>query len=185
MLIDSTYFNGEINIPNLDSVAVLQRLNWLIEIHEPRFLQGLFGYAFYKLFIAGVAANEQKYLDIRDGVDYTDSYSRQNRWRGLLDKTDNTKKSPIANYVYYHYERSIATQTTGIGEVETVPIGARSATAAEKMALAWNEMSSYCWQFRYFMQAQTSVIAYPDWTSLSNQSYLGEVYKKINSFNFL
>lgn len=184
MLIDSTYFNGEINIPNLDSVAVLQRVNWLIEIHEPRFLKELLGYGFYKLFIAGVTANEQRYKDIRDGVDYIDSYSRQNRWRGLLDKTTNTNMSPIANYVYYHYERSIATQSTGIGEVETVPVGAKSAAASEKMVLAWNEMSNYCWQFRNFMQTPASVIAYPEW-ALYYPSYLSEVYKKINVLNFL
>lgn len=185
MLIDSTYFlRDEIVIPNLaDSDAVIQKVNNLIEVHEPRFLQDLFGYGFYKLFTAGIAAMEQRWIDIRDGVDYVDSSNRTLRWNGLIDETTNVKISPIANYVYYHYQRSLASQSTGIGEVETVPAGAKSATPAEKMVQAWNEMVEYSWQFKYFMNAPSSITAYPEWP-IQRSPYITEVYKKISVFNF-
>jgi hypothetical protein len=90
MLIDPSYFNGEINIPNVDQDSVLQNINWFINKYEPEFLQKVFGYSFYKTFIAGISTTlpnfpAQRWQNLIYGAEYNSlSSGKLEKWKGLL-----------------------------------------------------------------------------------------------------
>lgn len=83
MLIDRSYFIGEINIPNTHLPQVGENLDWFIEKYEPKFLRILMGYDFYQAFIDGISqvTVEQRWNDIVFGKD---------RWTGLIDSPNST-----------------------------------------------------------------------------------------------
>lgn len=84
-LIDSTYFIGTINIPNVADTAIGERLTWFINKYEPELLRDVLGYELYKSFIAGLQAVtvDQIWLDLLYGSDFIFN-GRTNRYRGLI-----------------------------------------------------------------------------------------------------
>ena len=139
-LIDKTYFIGELDIPNTNNTSVAERLNHFIVKHEREFLISILGYELYTEFAAGLAATtvDSLWTDLRDGAEYYDDRDRLYKWDGLRNAT--TKQSIIANYVYFHFMRDQATQTTGLGEMTNVAENAVRVSANHKMCRAWNEM---------------------------------------------
>lgn len=87
-LIDSTYFVGEINIPNsqLANSGVPELLATLIEVREPEFLRKVLGYELSRDFITGLSqlVIDPKWTNLLQGVEYTDMNGRLNKWNGLL-----------------------------------------------------------------------------------------------------
>lgn len=86
-LINVSYFNGEINIPNTDKEAVADLLTQFIDKYEPELLRKVLGYGFYKDFMIGLegAPIAQKWVDLLMGKDYTDQQGRARRWRGVVE----------------------------------------------------------------------------------------------------
>lgn len=82
-LIDLSFFQGEINIPNPAKQA--EHLTALIEKREKELLTGLLGYGMYKAFITGLQQPivEQRWTDLLQGVDYTKDGVLKS-WRGLV-----------------------------------------------------------------------------------------------------
>jgi len=138
-LIDKTYFIGEINIAQLSQPAVQQSLAVFINKREPEYLEKALGYAFATEFAAGLAVEEpaQKWIDLRDGVEYINECGHTKKWKGF---TNSIKQSPIANYIYYWHMRDNVTFTAGTGEKEGKADNASNATPNIKMFRAWNEM---------------------------------------------
>lgn len=104
MLIDKSYFVGDLNIPNTGDLPVSERLTWFILLNEPDFLQKLLGYPLYKVFIAGLNVTppttpEQRFIDILYGKEYTDLNGLQRKWQGLI-VTDNPTLNLAGGYVY-------------------------------------------------------------------------------------
>lgn len=85
-LINLSYFNGELNIPNTDKTAVTDLLNQFIEKYENELLQRVLGYGFYKDFRNGLQQTviAQKWVDLLMGVEYTYN-GRTTRWRGIVE----------------------------------------------------------------------------------------------------
>ena len=84
--IDRTYFaTGELFIPGLDKDSVQEKLDYFISIHEPDCLRKLLGYEFFKLFTDGLneSSPEQKWIDLRDGVEFTGYNGRVKKWMGF------------------------------------------------------------------------------------------------------
>lgn len=254
MLIDRSYFIGDLNIPNTGNNAVGQTVDWFIEKFETEFLENALSYPLYKALKAGlqVLPVEQRWTDLVEGVEYTDAAGRLQKWRGLVSqpptvlnsldalntitirpggsgtydpvagqntttvpaalvgkdfiveqrgvgqlRTDeysivgstltltsgvfaggdtyffksatlaiNTstgvfKQSPIANYVYYHFMENSYTHTTGMGEKKTAAENATVANPVLKMVRAWNEMSRWVIELRYYLRANSAL--YPEW----------------------
>jgi hypothetical protein len=118
MFIDETYFVGELTIPNTDQTPVLERLQWFIKKYEPIFLQKLFGYAFYKAFVAGINVTppttpDQRYLDILYGCEYTDYAGYLQKWKGLI-VTDSPIYNLSGGLVYRKPEYLTAGVTNGL-----------------------------------------------------------------------
>lgn len=88
MLIDRTYFVGDLNIPNTNTTAIGELVDWFIEKYEEKFLQGVLGYSLYKAFKAGMQEDPvpQKWTDLIEGVEYTDISGKLRFWNGLVSQ---------------------------------------------------------------------------------------------------
>lgn len=85
-LIDRTYFVGEINIPNTNQAAIGSQVDLFIQQYEDRFLNEVLGYTLYKALKAGmqVVPVAQKWTDLIEGVEYTDTADKTRKWQGLV-----------------------------------------------------------------------------------------------------
>jgi hypothetical protein len=101
--IDSTYFVGEINIPN---AATETSLTQAITQYEKEILIKLLGYKLYSLLIADLlngVPQTQKYLDLVNGKEFTHYYNGGTytiKWEGLKNTS---LQSLISYYVFYNY----------------------------------------------------------------------------------
>jgi hypothetical protein len=88
MLIDRTYFVGELNIPNTSSTAIGSAVDLFIEKYEEQFLNDVLGYSQFKALKAGLqeVPIAQKWTDLIEGVEYTDINSKTKFWRGLVSQ---------------------------------------------------------------------------------------------------
>lgn len=148
-LIDTSYFFGDLNIGQKSEVA--GSLSEFILEYEDRLLNDLFGYAFKKVYDTGIGASTEKYVAIRDGKEYTNRSGQLAKWRGLKYTIGTVKKSPIANYVYWHWMQNEASSTTGTGEVKLNAQNATSVSPAGKMVRAWNEMVQMVYELIEFL----------------------------------
>jgi hypothetical protein len=137
-LIDTSYFYWDLSIAQIADAAVSNTVQKFIDRLEPKLLTDLFGYELYKKYLDGISAGTQKYVDIRDGKEYTNRAGKLTKWRGLREVT--LKQSLIACYVYWHYQRNEATTTTGTGEKTQNAQNAVSASPRWKLVRAWNQM---------------------------------------------
>lgn len=167
-LIDLSYFFGELLVANatVTNSPVGEELQLYIDKYETQFLRYTLGHDLYAAFVAGLAMAptiEQRWLDLRDGVEFTDQGgSRGYTWRGLKPAAIGTsKESPIAMYIYFFYQKGLYTQSAGVGEVTTKNENATKANPGEKMAKAWNEMSSWVRDLVWYMNNKRDV--YPEW----------------------
>lgn len=139
MLIDKTYFVGELHIAQLGNESVENVLNIFINKRENEYLRFALGYSFSKTAKEGMTAAEpeSKWSDLKNGAEYTDAYGDLQYWPGFVNAD---KQSPLANYVYYWYMRDKASKTTEVAEVEDKRIFTTSVPPNLKQMRAWNEM---------------------------------------------
>jgi hypothetical protein len=273
MLIDRTYFVGELNIPNTNQAAIGSQVDLFIEQYEDQLLNEVLGYSLYKAFKAGMqeVTVDQKWTDLIEGVEYTDVNSKVRFWKGLVTQpptvlnaldalnpidvkvgrgqqydpianttsttipaalvgktfifekrgvgkliageysvagntltligdqfsvndvytyksatlaintsTGTNKKSLIANYVYYWYQRNNHTQTTTTGEVKPANENSTVASPAVKMVRAWNEMSSWICELVDYLDARKD--DYTEWADQDVYCMLRK-FRPINEFN--
>jgi hypothetical protein len=177
-IIDYTYFNGLINIPNTDKPEVQQSLLVFINDIEPKALCSLLGYELFKAFNAGIAINpnpELRMKNLRDGVEYAYN-GRLYYWKGFKYLENNRKFSMFANYIYFHYANNKSTTTTGVGEVVANTDNAKAVSNSHKAITAYNLFVAEAKELYQFLEANTSV--YPEW----NYTYWREVSRTINQF---
>lgn len=279
MLIDSSYFIGEINIPNTGYADVSSSIESLIAAHEPVFLESLLGYELYKAFKASLLTGSpgQRFLDLLFGFEYSHGGVLHN-WRGLVtvsssdpivnigvhedlfyrvgdpgcpeegesswsnpylkDKTyrvvqrgfgplnpntggditinndggfalnngvlftsgdtfniqitgvtvnvgqapvSSIPTSPLADYVYYYWQRNNATNTSGIGEVKHEGVNSSVAHGANKMVYAWNRMVE-----RLHPLVKNLHLDNAKWPEFSKRDRWGDLHNlttRINAFN--
>lgn len=145
MLIDATYFIGQLNIAQVDQETVRDNLDVFITKYEAKFLIQLLGKTLYDEFLVGLddPQPDQIWIDLKEM---------------LLDET--LKQSPIANYVYYFYSEDNATQTTGVSEVLARAENASYHTPIHKMMRAWNEMVVRVLEIRKWLT--DNLVTYPN-----------------------
>lgn len=141
--IDSTYFVGEINIPNLSANATV--VSAAITQYEKEILIQLLGYKLYALLIAdctgeGGVPVTQKYIDLVNGAEFEHSFAGITttlKWEGLKNSS---KLSLIADYVFYKYVERDVTHLSGTGTI-VVPSGKGfRASSVNKLCNAWERM---------------------------------------------
>jgi hypothetical protein len=185
VLIDRTYFVGEINIPNTTTAAIGGLLDVFIEKYEKKFLTEVLGYELYKAFTDGLAevTVEDKWIDLRDGIEYTDSSGKTRFYPGLISAISGpvtVETSPIANYVYYWFARNAHSQTATMGEVKSKNENADVHSPALKMTRAWNEMSAWTCELKDYLDNKKDI--YPAWESQDVWCMMRS-FRPINEFN--
>lgn len=153
MLIDTTYFVGEILIPGLtgDNIIVagnVEEVTRFIKKYEPDYLLNVLGKELYDALIAGLAAEQV-----------------EAKWTELKNKFINSDipASPIADYTYYHIMRDRITSSTGIGEVESAAENSTVTINTSKMASAYNDAVRQGKNIRSWLSENLST--YPEFAS--------------------
>lgn len=158
MIIDTTYFQGHLMIAQKNQVAISSNLEVMIRQCEDEFLQKILGYQLYKDFTAALTGTPaQKWIDLRDGKEFTDAIGQLNKWVGFKN-TD--KKSPIANYVYYKWMENEVSSTTGTGEKKMIFSSSVNYSPGQKMTRAWNEMVIWNRVLYKFLEVNKDVYSY-------------------------
>jgi hypothetical protein len=87
MLINSSYFIGERDIPNTQDAAIAAALDTFIRKYEKEYLTKSLGYELFKAFTLGLQADpvEQKYTDLLFGKEFN---SGKKKWDGFVSITD-------------------------------------------------------------------------------------------------
>lgn len=186
--IDTSYFFGELSLANPDTPAGTANLQQFIDSRDEDILQRLFGYELYKAWLAALALVvgptpgpevllEQRFIDLRDGKEYTNQSGVLTKWPGLRFTVGTSKKSLIANFVYYWYQNDNYTFTTGSSEKKTeLAINANPDT---KMIRAWNQLVDWNYQLNAFLVDQ--IETYPEYEGV----YLDrELYEYKNRLGF-
>ena len=113
--IDSTYFVGEINIPNVaaNTIAISQA----IAQYEKEILISLLGYKLYSLLMTACPGGTPSgvYVDLVNGAEFTHSFNGEDitlKWEGLKNTA---LQSLIAYYVFYKYVERDVTRLYGTG----------------------------------------------------------------------
>jgi hypothetical protein len=138
MIIDNTYFVNEIFIPHAkpsvtDSVTgVAESMIAYIEHYEREALIKCLGYQMYLELVENIdvaqttlikTGADEKWDWLVNGHEYTLEDGTNKAWLGLRVIIPGTtpgntyKSSLLAQYVYYHYNKSTDTDTTGVGDV--------------------------------------------------------------------
>jgi hypothetical protein len=179
-LIDTTWFVGELNIPDTGNASVQEAIGFFVTRYQDELLCAILGYPLYKAFAAapGDTSNDAKWKDLREGSEFTDAAGQLRRWIGL--KNAATKRSIIANYVYFFWMRNRATSTTSIGERTEKSDGSVPASPAQKQCRAWNEMSLWIEELILFLQARA--IDYPEFASVDTSAVRSN-FRPINPMN--
>jgi hypothetical protein len=143
VLIDGTYFTGELSLPNLptldaggasDGVALAlqtvgeNNLDVFVDKYVREYLVLLFGGELTGVFLDEMEKSTPDgiWLDLKDQ---------------LLMEFGSYKRSPLANYVYYRVMRDACTKTTQAGEADPDFDNAENVGNGRKLMKAWNDMA--------------------------------------------
>lgn len=123
MILDNSYFKAEIFIPNLVGSSPVNQarsteLEYFAEMYEKDYLELMFG----ETMAAAIIAAPESYSAL------------------MVYLLTQTKGSPLANYVYYHFRANELTLTTGAGESTLNTENATNKSATYKLVKAWNNM---------------------------------------------
>jgi hypothetical protein len=179
-IVNASFFIGDINIPNLGNTAIIERLNSFVAKYEEQCFTELFGYAFYKLYKDNVSS--ERMMFITDGSEYSGCFGDLQNWEGIVV---NENTSFLAFYIYYYFQQSSATLTTGVSTAAAHTDGASSVSPAEKMVYAWNEYSeiaSSLLNFLWFKKDSANQRLYPEFTAHQLRKS-ASISRKINIFS--
>lgn len=140
-LIDSSYFNNDINLPGKVLSGDYEVITQYIAKYEQEVLLMLLGYSLYKEFKAEIDAGtfSAKWLAFKDGAEYTVNFGSTDhtiKWNGLVNSD---KTSLIAYYIYYQYMRDNISLTTDIGEVYGTSENSERTNPGNKITYAYNK----------------------------------------------
>jgi len=153
MILNNSYFVNEIFIPHAkpsvtDNVtAISADLLYFIQEYETECLFKSLGFSLYKEFLSNLDETKPSYIKdgadekwnkLLNGTEYVDSSGKPCIWKGIRRKTGETyNKSFLADYVYYHYEKSADDDRVGVGNVKQNAENAEIVNKAPKVVAAW------------------------------------------------
>jgi hypothetical protein len=141
MFIDSTYFVGEIAIPNVDKT--IGSINQAIDQYEKEILIKLLGYKLFSLLVADCTDGEPaspQYISLVKGAEFEHTcYGSTNtlKWEGFVNAE---KQSLIAYYVYYQYVLRDITHLAGSGVILSPSGKGSRSSSVDKLCNAWERM---------------------------------------------
>ena len=145
-LIDETYFQRELFVPNADDQdrSAYKDLQEFIDDKARLCLKEVLGYTLFKDLDANITNGNldsgapQKWLDLVNGKEYTkDGYTYY--WQGLLIQEGAFKKSLLANFTFYHWLYYNQSRMSGVGEVVLNAKNAINVNSTQRLVSVWNE----------------------------------------------
>lgn len=161
-IIDATYFTLELNIANIDTLPVQERVNGFIDKYTKKFLKQLYGDNMGQLFI--------------DALPTLDNTSR---FYALA--TDDDFKDSLASYVYYWYMRDGVSFSSGQGEKRAQASNSIDTEMGYKVSRAWNEMVNYCRSISIDETVFPEYVKY-NWYYVNGSRWYGYGYNVLNQF---
>lgn len=147
-IIDSSYFFGDLYIPQITEPSVLATVNKYIVKYEPEFLQDVLGYT--------MAKNINAYPFLLNGAEFNNPYKggAPDNWKGLkVDLGSGKYWSIIANYVYVRYMQDNISFSTGSGEKVIDQQTSKTVSPVMKIKRAWDEMAKEIQTLIGFLQS--------------------------------
>ena len=154
MIIDRSYFKGEIYIPNVEDIAPDSELlgngselDVFITEYEREVLIKCLGFSLYSVFKSQFNSDnspnlkndsEQKWKDLLNGKSYNIDGKMVN-WSGLIHKNNPFKRSLIAYYVYFHFLNNDISHYTGTGMQVEKTKSAENVSHIPKAVRAWRK----------------------------------------------
>lgn len=152
-LIDETYFNLNINVPNTTEVeGSLVQLNQFIDTKSRLLILTALGYDLFKHLdsfltngllpavptLPTVDPVPLKWRNLCTGAEYTKN-GKTVKWNGLYHTDGTTKQSLIAHYVFTEWLKNSVSQVNGIGEVSLVAKNATNVNSTQRYVEVWND----------------------------------------------
>lgn len=196
-IINDTYFQGEISIPNIEEAGsrALIELERLIDEKCRLFLHSVLGSELFDeldvLLVDGILPTTP--ISKWTKLVYGDTYeldSKQIKWDGLCSVLGTSKSSLLADYVYTFFLTESNTFLTGVGEMKSNASGTIMVNSTQRYVSIWNKFlmkyqSDLCgniFDFRdYFFNYQFS---YPLHEMPTNKSVSLVQYLTDNSDDF-
>lgn len=123
MLIDLSYFQGPLSIAQISQKAVSDAVTDAVALYEPEMLVKALGYDLYSSFINGLGEDPvpQKWLNLLQGVSYTNDSSYARRWPGFASANDVSYIANVTRNNEFHYAGE--TTNPALGNPVTFAIG--------------------------------------------------------------
>lgn len=190
-IIDSTYFRGRLALSQVGNPQGLIIVNQFIADYEDEFLQCVLGFDLWNAFLAGIDDSnpEDRWLWLLNGQNYT--------WKGCNGSwtgfSNDVRRSPIANFVYFQFIDAKATDYVLTGNVVSDTENNRTVNIADRQVDTWNAMVEMNLNLLRFLNANKAL--YPEWKrchhcececGCHNEQYKGctwDVFKKRNTFD--
>jgi len=153
MIIDKSYFKGNLNVPNVQENLVplgdrqgnQVNLDEYIVRYEKEVMVNALGYSAWKSFIQVfnpdgtlIPASEQRWLDLVGGKEYTNGSGTLVKWEGLRYTLGTFKYSLIADYVFAIFLNDTSRTFAGNGMVKEQSKTAETHSSIPRIAEAWN-----------------------------------------------
>lgn len=162
MIVDSSFFIGERNIPNTSYPDVQSLLYEIAKVRERELLVSVLGYELFSLIDSD--NTDVRIETLRNGMN-----TGQHTFAGLTGEN-----SPLVDYVYYHFLKATNTTTTGIGETKSAGENTTVASPARKMVSAWNDM--VCKLRHLIWYINNNRTEYPEYTG----NYFSNFFTRMN-----
>ena len=177
LYIDSTYFFGILQVPNLGDTANAANFAAILTKYEKTFLKKFFGYEFAQVLIAEYALPipTARAVGIVEGGTFTDGKGITRTWQGL--KNDD-KESPLANYVYFFWQKINVTKTMQARESIQLTENSVRVNPSAKVTAVYNEMVKMGKELECYLYYKKDV--YPE---LEKHIIPSSLLTKINAFD--
>lgn len=145
-LIDESYFNGIINVPNLDEPRGESNESLTLCANDKvrLFLRNLLGYSNFKELDSFIKDGKlednapKKWMDLVNGCEYVKGDNTY-YFSGLLESSEYLNKSLLAYFTFYHWHTDEYTQVVGTGEVSLNGKNAKNVNPSPRLVRVWNE----------------------------------------------
>lgn len=142
--IDSTFFIGQINIPNSKEPRGKEGVNidYYIEKGCYLFLYNLLGHKLYAELKSNLDVDlnlksdaDQKWKDLFYGKTYGDKV-----FKGLVQNHKTFKTSVLANYVFWYWLKDSLSKVSGVGSITLEAKNAENASSDNRARDIWNSI---------------------------------------------
>lgn len=144
-IIDDTYFQGDIQIPNIDEAdsKSLMELERIIDEKCRLFMYNVLGDVLFQefdaLLINGILPTTPvtKWTKLIYGESY-EIDGKQLKWDGICSEMGTAKTSLLADYVYTFFLKESNTFLSGVGEMKGESRGALMVNSTQRYVGIWN-----------------------------------------------